>query len=97
MATLNISITASVAEFGIFADELGYNKEVTDFNNGTPITTPNPQTKQAFLEEQFKNVTTSWLAARKVQAIDQQIRDQRVAEKEAIKSAIEGAVNVHFA
>ena len=96
MASVNIKIQATIAQLSTFADELGYltNVAVGEEPDGTTIMGANPQTKQEFLAEYFKVVTVNELAKVKVQAIDREIRDQRVADKEAIKTAIANTVTV---
>lgn len=96
MATLNITITAGLSDFNLFADELGYNDNITTIVSNLPVISPNPQSRQQFLQEQFKKVTTDWLTSKKIIAIDNQIRDQRIAEKDALKTAINNAVSVNF-
>lgn len=91
MATINIAITATTAQFSTFADELGYMSEITDVDD---TVVPNPQPKTDFLIEFMKKSTVDRLSKVRLAAIDQEIRDQRVSDKEAIKASVEGAVNV---
>ena len=96
MSQLNISITANTSDFNQFADELGYNAEVITIVNNVQVASPNPQTKLEFIQAQFKAMTIAWLAAKKIAIIDQQIMDQRTAEKDAMRAAITSAVAVNF-
>ena len=96
MAKINISIEATLQDFSVFADELGYLNEVAvgAETDGTTIIGKNPQTKQEFLSEDLTKVTVNELAKVKVQAIDREVLDKRVLDKEAIKASIANAVTV---
>lgn len=96
MATVNITITATVSQLSSFADELGYLPQIAvgAEADGTTIIGANPQSKQEFLAEYFNKVTVNELARVRVGAIDREIRDQRAADKEAIRKAIASAVAV---
>jgi len=104
MATINIAITATNPEFSVFADELGYQTEVTKSPEEIallvePISIqdrlkPNPQSKTDFLLEYFKRVTTTELARVKINNIQRQVDEAKEAEKEAMRVAIGNAVAV---
>lgn len=91
MTTINIAITATLTQFSEFADELGYMSEIADAELN-PI--PNPQSKEDFLVEFLNKSTVDTLSAVRLRAIDQEIRDLRIADKATIVTGIEGAVNV---
>jgi hypothetical protein len=92
MATINIQITATLAQLSTFADELGYVSEVVGNIELGPV--PNPETKQQFLERVMKDMVVQQLYRRKAQAIDSQVREEKETEKQAIRAGIEGAVSV---
>ena len=92
MAKINIAITATLTQFSEFADELGYMSEILDIDTDTAI--PNPQSKEDFLVEFLNKSTVDTLSAVRLRAIDQEIRDLRIADKATIVTGIEGAVNV---
>jgi hypothetical protein len=104
MSTINITITADVADFIQFADELGYQTEVSKTPEELALLTepiaiqdrikPNPQTKQAFLEEYFKNVVVTELYRKKAGVIDAQVNATKEAEKVALKGVLSGVVGV---
>ena len=104
MAEINIKITASLQDFSIFADELGYLSEVFKTPEELalleePISIqdrlkPNPQTKTQFLEEYFKTITVNELYRKKAGVIDAQVNDAKEAEKVALKAGITNAVGV---
>lgn len=96
MATINIAITASDEQFSTFADELGYPTEVvvSTASDGTHTVGPNPESKVNFLVREIKNLTVASLARVKIKAIDIAEVDKKVAEKEAIKQGIAGAISV---
>lgn len=104
MSTINITITADVTEFSIFADELGYQTMVLKSEEELalleePISIqdrlkPNPQTKVDFLESYFKEVVVSELYRQKARAIDGQINATKEAEKVTLKGTLASAVGV---
>jgi len=104
MAKINVAITASLAEFSLFADELGYQTQVTKTPEELallvePISIqdrlkPNPQSKTDFLLEYFKTITTTELARVKIANIQRQVDNDKEAEKEAMRVAISNAVVV---
>lgn len=104
MSTINITITADVADFIQFADELGYQTEVLKSPEELALLVepiaiqdrikPNPQNKQAFLEEYFKNVVVNELYRKKAGVIDAQVNSAKEAEKASLKSVLAGVVGV---
>lgn len=98
MSSLNVTITAPLQEFITIVDELGYQTFIGSVNSqtGQPETIPNPEGQQAFLERYVKELIVKDFTRAKVKAIDNAIRDERTAEKEALKTAIAGAINVTF-
>lgn len=92
MAIINIAIEASLQDFSIFADELGYMPMVILEVGAEPI--PNPKSKEAFLLEYFKRVTVTELARVKIANIQRQVDVAKEAEKVAMRTAIEGVVTV---
>lgn len=104
MATINIGITATLQDFSVFADELGYQAQVMKTPAEIallvePISVqdrlkPNPQNKTDFLLEYFKRITVNELARVKIANIQRQVDATKETEKAAMRTAIEGAVNV---
>lgn len=104
MAKINIAITATLAEFSTFADELGYQMMVAKTAEELallpqPVSIqdsikPNPQSKTDFLLEYFKRITVSELARVKITNIQNQIDIAREAEKAAMRVTIGNAVSV---
>lgn len=104
MSTITININASLADFVQFADELGYQTEVSKTPEEIALLPepvaiqdrikPNPQTKQQFLEEYFKNVVVSELYRKKAGVIDAQVNATKEAEKATLKSVLGGVVGV---
>ena len=104
MSTITITINAPVAEFIQFADELGYQTEVSKSPEELalleePIAIqdrikPNPQTKQQFLEEYFKNVVVGELYRKKAGIIDAQVNSAKEAEKASLKTTLTSVVGV---
>lgn len=92
MATIDIKITATMAQFSTFADELGYMTMVIEEIDSEPI--PNPETKQAFLERKMKEIVVQELFRRKAMEVDRQVREEKIAEKEVLRTGIESAVSV---
>ena len=96
MAKVNIEVTATVAKLSEFADELGYLDPIAVGAqiDGTTIMGPNPQSKQDYLAERLKAITVDSLAQVKTSVIDKEIRDQREADKAAVRDAIGNAIAV---
>ncbi len=104
MSTINITINASLEDFSIFADELGYQTEVLKSPEELALLVepiaiqdrikPNPQSKQDFLNEYFKNVVVNELYRKKAGVIDAQINDAKVAEKASLKTVLSNVVGV---
>ena len=104
MAKINVQITATLAEFSTFADELGYLTEVSKSPEELALleepialedrVKPNPQSKTDFLLEYFKRITTTELARVKIANIQRQVDLAKEAEKEAMRVAISNAVTV---
>lgn len=104
MAKINIGITATLAEFSTFADELGYQAQVSKSEAelallSEPISIqdrlkPNPQTKTEFLIEYFRRITVNELARVKITNIQRQVDLAKEAEKEAMRTAISNAITV---
>jgi hypothetical protein len=107
MAKINITITASVAEFSTFADELGYQATVQKSSADIALLPqpvaiqdtlmPNPQDKTAFLLAYFKNITTTELARVKIANIQKTVDVQKELDKIAMRTAIDNAVAVTVA
>lgn len=97
-------MTASLAEFSTFADELGYQAMVSKSIEEIallpqPVSIqdtlkPNPQSKTDFLLEYFKRITVTELARVKIANIQREVDTAKEAEKVAMRTAIEGAVSV---
>lgn len=104
MSTITITLTADVADFIQFADELGYQTEVSKTPEELALLVepiaiqdrikPNPQNKQAFLEEYFKSVVVNELYRKKAGVIDAQVNSAKEAEKASLKSVLAGVVGV---
>ena len=104
MSTITITINAPVQDFITFADELGYQTEVSKTPEEPALLTepiaiqdrvkPNPQNKQQFLEEYFKNVVVNELYRRKAGVIDAQVNTAKEAEKAALKGVLGNVVGV---
>ena len=98
MAKINFSVDATVAEFGNFADRLGYMSQILNGvdENGQPIVTANPETKQAFLQRIMKEKVAEVFYRPLIEDIETAVRDERVAEKDATKDGIRNRVTVSF-
>jgi hypothetical protein len=98
MAKLTFEVTATAGEFSTFADRLGYMSVITTgFNeDGTPITAPNPETKQDFLLRVLKEQIAGVFYKPLVSDIEKQVYDTREAEKEATRTNIRNRVAVNF-
>lgn len=104
MATINISINATIEDFSTFADELGYQALVSKTQAEIALlpkpveiqdtVKANPQSKTDFLLEYFKNTTTVELARVKMANIQRAVDTAKEAEKIAMRTAIESAVTV---
>lgn len=98
MSTLNVAVTAPLQEFITIVDELGYQTMVARPNAETGLVevVPNPENQQTFLQNYVKKLIVDDFTKVKIKAIDNAIRDERTAEKEALKTAIANAVSVTF-
>lgn len=98
MSKLTTTVTAPLNEFITIVNELGYQEYVgtIDAQTGQTTTIPNPENQQTFLQNYVKKPIVDDFTKVKIKAIDNAIRDERTAEKEALKTAIAGAVNVTF-
>lgn len=104
MAEINIKITATLQDFSVFADELGYQTEVSKTPEELALLTepiaiqdrikPNPENKQQFLERKMKEIVVQELYKKKANVIDIQISEEKIAEKAVLKTQIESAVGV---
>lgn len=95
MSKLTIEISAPVEEFITIVNELGYQSQVLNPEQ-ISTTIPNPENQQTFLQNYVKKLIVDDFTKAKVKAIDNAIRDERIAEKEALKTAIANAVTVTF-
>jgi len=96
MAKLTFEVTATQAEFSNFADRLGYMSEISNMVDGEVVVTPNPETKQAFLLRIIKEDVASKFYAPFVSDIDQEVRTERDADKEAMRENVRARVAVTF-
>lgn len=104
MSLINITITAPVADFSVFADELGYLAQISKTAEELallvePISIqdrlkPNPQTKTQFLEVYLKNVVINELYRQKARVIDTQINTIKETEKATLRGVLFNAVGV---
>jgi hypothetical protein len=104
MSTINITINASLEDFSIFADELGYQTEVLKSPEELALLVepiaiqdrikPNPQNKQQFLEEHFKSVVVNELYRQKARVIDGQVNSAKETEKASLKTVLGNVVDV---
>lgn len=104
MAKINVAITATLAEFSTFADELGYQAMVSKSPEEIallpqPVSIPdtlmpNPQSKTDFLLDYFKKVTVNELARVKIANIQRQVDEAKETEKVAMRTTIGNAVVV---
>jgi hypothetical protein len=104
MATINVAITATVNDFSVFADELGYQSLVQKSQADIALLPqpvaiqdtlmPNPQDKTGFLLDYFKNITTTELSRVKIATIQNTVNVAKEAEKVAMRTAIGNAVTV---
>lgn len=96
MATLTIKITAPVAAFQKYADDLGYQATIVtgiDANN-QPITVANPQTQAEYLTEKIKGIVSVALADKTAQTIRQTKEEEARTEITTSRTAIENAMVV---
>lgn len=93
MATINISITAPSNQLNKFADELGYFPKVLDEND---VVVDNPQNRQSFLQDYFKQLTVNELARVRIKAIENAVRDERETEKQALRTSLNSNVTATF-
>jgi hypothetical protein len=98
MAKLNIEITATVAHFSDYADQLGYMTEVSGGmdEDDNPIILPNPETKQAFLGRRIKDIVAEALALPAVNNIERVKRTEAREESNTTREQIKGAIRVNF-
>jgi hypothetical protein len=98
MAKLTFEVTATVTEFSTFADRLGYMSVVTTGleEDGTPITAPNPESKQNFLLRVLKEQISGVFYRPLVSDIEKEVRDTREVEKETLRDNIRNRVAVNF-
>lgn len=92
MPTITINITAPLAAFSEYADDLGYVSEIIEDIGSEPI--PNPENKQAFLERRMKEQVVDLLLSRKVANIQREINEAKETQKQTVRTAIENAVVV---
>lgn len=99
MATLTIKITAPVASFQKYADDLGYQATIVTGMDaqGISITAPNPQTQAEYLTEKIKGIVSTALADKTAQAIRQTKEDEARTAITTSRTAIEGAMTVTIA
>lgn len=96
MAKLKIEITAPVAAFENYADELGYQEQlfVDKDENGHSIFEPNPQTKASFLGEKVKEIVASALAEQQTASIRRTKREEAENDSSAIEDTIKSVMTV---
>jgi len=96
MAKLVFEVEATLAEFSDFADRLGYLSVVTTGfeEDGTPITAPNPESKQDFLLRTLKESIAGVFYKPYIFDIDKQVGDAREAEREAVRNDVRSRVTV---
>lgn len=99
MATLTIKITAPVASFNAYADDLGYQAKIAEGMdaNLNPIMITNPKTKAEYLTEKIKGIVSVALAEKQAQAIRQKKEIEARNEMTSARTAIEGAMTVTIA
>ncbi|MBK9580223.1 MAG: hypothetical protein IPO40_24425 [Fibrobacteres bacterium] len=99
MATLTIKITAPVASFNTYANELGYQATIAEGMDAElkPIMIANPQTKAQYLTEKIKGIVAVALAEKSTQAIRQAKENEARTEATTARTAIEGAMTVTIA
>lgn len=96
MATLTIKITAPVASFEKYANDLGYQATVPqglDANN-LPIMVANPQTKAGYLTEKIKGIVSVALAEKTAQVIREAKEAEARTEVVTARTQIENAMTV---
>jgi hypothetical protein len=96
MAKLTFDVTATALEFDNFADRLGYMEEVSDLVLGEVIVSPNPETRNAFLLRTLKEQIATTFYNPFVADIEREVRDQRNADKEAMRATVRDRVAVTF-
>ena len=99
MAKVTITIQATNLKLDKYAEEQGYQSQIAIGQevNGDTIVGPNPQTKQEYLAVFLKKVITDKLAKVRLEAIDREIRDQRLADKLAAEQIVIDDVTVTIA
>lgn len=93
MAKLTIEITAPVKAFKKYAEDLGYQENITVLNqNGTNTVEANPQTAQEYLIEKVKGTVANALAATTQRSIEktkmQEARTEAVTARQQIENAM---------
>jgi hypothetical protein len=98
MSSLNVTVTAPLQEFITIVNELGYQTMIARPNAETGLieVVPNPENQQTFLEKYVKKLIVDDFTKVKIKAIENAVRDERTAEKEALKTAIGNAISVVF-
>lgn len=92
MSQTIITIDATLQEIEGFADRLAYVPEITVDG----IATPNPETREVYFERKLTEIVSSVLSAPYIAEIDQVVRNEREAEKEALRANIRSRVQVNF-
>lgn len=92
MAQLTYTITATQAEFEGFAERLGYMTTIRE--NGSDI--PNPETPLEYMSRLMKEAQDKLFFTPYVNEIDQQIRDQRETEKQAMRTNIRSRSSINY-
>jgi hypothetical protein len=98
MAKLTFTITATVPEFIEFSDRLGYMTTIVTGldGNSMPITAPNPEQRQDFLLRILKEKIASEFYTPYVTDINNEVRNQREADKETARNKVRNRVAVTF-
>lgn len=92
MSTLTYTITGTQVEFEGFADRLGYMPVVTvDL-----LEVPNPESKMQFIQRLMKEAQDRLFYSPYVTEIEQTVRNQMEAEKDAIKTDIRNRSTINF-
>lgn len=93
MSTLNFTIKALDVEFNDFADRMGYMSTII---NELDLPVTNPESRSEFLVRTMKEKVASVFYTPFVTAIEQEVRDGREVDKEAMKTEVRGRVAVNF-
>jgi capsule polysaccharide modification protein KpsS len=96
MAKIIVTIQATNAKLDTYAVDQGYLDIVAigADPDGTTIVGANPQSKQDYLASVIQKTVARKLSKVRTDAIDAQIRDQRVADKLAAEAAVDADVSV---